>query len=56
MLLRGVSGIRRNTLIINFLEDVKDVSRSFESIIDPIYIESFCLFNSIFNIYFINKV
>nr|WP_302597901.1 MogA/MoaB family molybdenum cofactor biosynthesis protein [uncultured Cellulosilyticum sp.] len=37
MLSRGVAGIRRNTLIINLLEDVKDVSRSFQSIIDPIY-------------------
>ena len=37
MLSRGVSGIRRNTVIINLVEDVKEVKRSFESIIDPIY-------------------
>lgn len=37
MLSRGVSGIRRNTLIINLPGQVKEVRRSFESIIDAIY-------------------
>ena len=37
MLSRGVSGIRRNTLIINLPGDVKGVRTSFESIIDSIY-------------------
>ncbi len=37
MLSRGVSGIRRNTLIINLPGDVKGVRSSFESIIDTIY-------------------
>lgn len=37
MLTRGVSGIRRSTLIINLPEGMKNVRRSFESIIDPIY-------------------
>lgn len=37
MLSRGVAGIRRNTLIINLPEGVRDVRESFESIIDTIY-------------------
>lgn len=37
MLSRGVSGIRRNTLIINLPEGVRHVRESFESIIDTIY-------------------
>ncbi|MDF2612895.1 MAG: molybdenum cofactor synthesis domain protein [Clostridia bacterium] len=37
MLTRGVSGIRRNTLIINLPGSVKGVRESFESIIDTIY-------------------
>lgn len=37
MLSRGVSGIRRNTLIINLPGEVKRVRASFESIIDSIY-------------------
>lgn len=37
MLTRGVSGIRRNTLIINLPGEVKGVRASFESIIDSIY-------------------
>ena len=37
MLSRGVSGIRRNTLIINLPGDVKGVRTSFESMIDSIY-------------------
>ncbi len=37
MLTRGVSGIRRNTLIINLPGSVRGVRESFESIIDTIY-------------------
>ncbi|MDF2596182.1 MAG: molybdenum cofactor synthesis domain protein [Clostridia bacterium] len=37
MLSRGVSGIRRNTLIINLPSSVREVRESFESIIDTIY-------------------
>lgn len=45
MLSRGVSGIRRNTLIINLPGDVKGVRSSFESIIDSIY-EGLIVMNS----------
>lgn len=37
MLSRGISGIRRNTLIINLPGDVRGVRSSFESMIDSIY-------------------
>lgn len=37
MLTRGVSGIRRNTLIINLPESVSGVREAFGSIIDTIY-------------------
>ncbi len=37
MLTRGVSGIRKNTLIINLPGDVQSVARSFESIVDTLY-------------------